>query len=687
MATAAHILLGVTLLQCVHSLHYRPDVDQQSFQQGDPVFLKYNSLTSIETLIPLDPYSLPICQPEGGPRLDSENIGEFLRGDRIESSPIQLRFKEDMYCQQLCITNLGREEVPGMAPNKMAMAIQKGYKYNAIVDNLPAASKMENDVVVVTKYWQGFPLGYLQDVTNLAHVNNHFNIEIMYTPVEGAPNAYNIVRFTVEPFSIGHDFEPYDYSGPTYARIINPIQSCSRQVPPRDRVHTNYDMIYFRGGNRTRHQIASGQILFTYDVLWIENKDQDWASRWDIYLSMDNGVPKRNHWRCAILGLLLVIILSGCLSCIPIVNLGGSRKPIYGSLSTAEDGPSNTGWKALHEDVFRPPEYFPLLFCVACGTGAQLFCTMVIVAVLAFVGTLSSARRGSIGTAEIFFYAANGYVGGYVTSTLDQTFHAEGGRRAALYTASVFPGLCFMGFLLVDLMEWATIPGAVSMIGNNCATYIILLFLWSAMLTPLVLLGARRAAKTGPIEFPVETSANTPRRIPEQPCILLKPIPIIFGGFGPFLISFVELYYCLYSKWAGYFYAEYGFLLWTLINVFISTSQIAMLHTYHLLKKENHRWWWRSFFTGGAAAIWASAWMLTMLPRELELSGFASKFKYMTFTLLMVVAMFMMTGSFAVGACLMFNKALFNSIKNELGNVEARIELLPTDDHEISSRT
>lgn len=74
--------------------------------------------------------------------------------------------------------------------------------------------------------------------------------------------------------------------------------------------------------------------------------------------------------------------------------------------------------------------------------------------------------------------------------------------------------------------------------------------------------------------------------------------------------------------------------------------------------------------------------MLVFQMSELELSGAAAQFKYMTFTFLLVAALFMMTGSVAVGACLMLNKTLYNSIKEELGNVEARIELLPREDHD-----
>lgn len=45
-----------------------------------------NKLTSIKTQLPYSYYSLPHCQPK---KIEdsTENLGEVLRGDRIENSP------------------------------------------------------------------------------------------------------------------------------------------------------------------------------------------------------------------------------------------------------------------------------------------------------------------------------------------------------------------------------------------------------------------------------------------------------------------------------------------------------------------------------------------------------------------------------------------------------------------------
>lgn len=54
--------------------------------QGDLLKVKVNKLTSTKTQLPYSYYSLPYCKPEK--IVDSaENLGEVLRGDRIENSP------------------------------------------------------------------------------------------------------------------------------------------------------------------------------------------------------------------------------------------------------------------------------------------------------------------------------------------------------------------------------------------------------------------------------------------------------------------------------------------------------------------------------------------------------------------------------------------------------------------------
>jgi transmembrane 9 superfamily protein 2/4 len=243
--------------------------------------------------MPLDYYVLPFCRPKDGIKMDNANLGQSLVGDRIESSPYYIEMKRDMYCEQLCIGNLGRAEMPNMAPNKMVKAIRNGYRNNWIVDNLPSASKIEDDLEATTRHWQGFPVGFVATDTKLAYIHNHVNIEIDYHPVENEARKYRVVGFTVEPLSIKHDFEATkeweddikddEHVLPAVAKIRNPIASCAGK--PTE--HTSYEMVTAPGRIA---QEASGSVLFTYDVKWNESP-VTWAHRWDVYLYVLHRLP------------------------------------------------------------------------------------------------------------------------------------------------------------------------------------------------------------------------------------------------------------------------------------------------------------------------------------------------------------------------------------------------------------
>jgi len=53
------------------------------------IFLKVNKLSSVKTQLPYEYYSLPYCRPEKIVPF-AENLGEVLRGDRIENSLYQV---------------------------------------------------------------------------------------------------------------------------------------------------------------------------------------------------------------------------------------------------------------------------------------------------------------------------------------------------------------------------------------------------------------------------------------------------------------------------------------------------------------------------------------------------------------------------------------------------------------------
>lgn len=53
-------------------------------------------VSSVHTLLPYDYYSLKFCKPKEGVKSYAENLGEFLRGDRIENSAYEVRVNHNV---------------------------------------------------------------------------------------------------------------------------------------------------------------------------------------------------------------------------------------------------------------------------------------------------------------------------------------------------------------------------------------------------------------------------------------------------------------------------------------------------------------------------------------------------------------------------------------------------------------
>ncbi|MCD7459914.1 hypothetical protein HAX54_042295 [Datura stramonium] len=122
------ISLLLTFPQCL--LFYLPGVAPEDFQKGDPLSVKVNKLTSTKTQLPYSFYSVPFCHPEN--IIDSrENLGEVLRGDRIENS-YTFKMREPEMCHVVC-----RLVLDDKTAKEFKEESEDEYRVNMILDNLP----------------------------------------------------------------------------------------------------------------------------------------------------------------------------------------------------------------------------------------------------------------------------------------------------------------------------------------------------------------------------------------------------------------------------------------------------------------------------------------------------------------------------------------------------------------------
>ncbi|KAF3564662.1 hypothetical protein DY000_02019295 [Brassica cretica] len=202
---SAIAFLLLLFVRAAHSF-YLPGVAPQDFEKGDELKVKVNKLTSIKTQLPYSYYSLPFCQPKK--IVDStENLGEVLRGDRIENAPYSFKMREAQMCNILCRVTLDAKTAKAFKEK-----IDDEYRVNMILDNLPLVVPIERvdqgspAVVYQLGYHVGLKGQYEGSKEQKFFMHNHLAFTVRYhRDVE--TDAARIVGFEVKPYSVKHEYD------------------------------------------------------------------------------------------------------------------------------------------------------------------------------------------------------------------------------------------------------------------------------------------------------------------------------------------------------------------------------------------------------------------------------------------------------------------------------------------------
>ncbi|KAK5864625.1 hypothetical protein PBY51_015854 [Eleginops maclovinus] len=610
-----------------------------------------NRLDSVESVLPYEYDMFDFCKDEKETR-PSENLGQVLFGERIESSPYKLTFKEDVKCQKVCTKSYkkaNKEDASKLDFLKMGM--QLNYQHHWIIDNMPVTwcYDVEDD----QKYCNpGFPIGCLVNQEgrakdacvinsdfnkkNTFYVFNHVDIKITYHSEElEAWKGARLVAATLEPKSIKHADEN------------KPI--CDGVVPMEVPGVFDKDL----------------SIVYTYSVSFEHSTLIKWASRWDYILV---SMPHTNiQWFSIMNSLVIVLFLSGMVAMIMLrtlhkdiarynqVDQGDFIKlPRTKEKSSVpyEDAQEESGWKQVHGDVFRPPRK-GMLLSVFLGQGTQIFIMTFIT--LCF---LSPANRGALMTCSVVLWVLLGTPAGYVSARLYKTFGGEKWKTNVLLTALLCPGIVFADFFLMNLILWVEGSSAAIPFG----TLVAILALWFGISVPLTFLGAYFGFKKAAIEQPVRTN-QIPRQIPEQ-SFFTKPVPgIVMGGILPFGCIFIQLFFILNSIWSHQMYYMFGFLFLVFLILLITCSEATILLCYFHLCAEDYHWWWRSFLTSGFTAVYLFIYAVHYFFSKLQIIGAASTFLYFGYTMIMVLIFFLFTGTIGFFACFWFVNKIYSVVK------------------------
>ncbi|TPX75140.1 hypothetical protein CcCBS67573_g03604 [Chytriomyces confervae] len=598
---------------------YLPGMAPKNYKKGQAVELLVNALSSQDTVLPYDFYydQLHYCEPEGGKKAQSENLGSMLFGDRFYDSRFDVKMLTNEKCKVLC-------KDPIVMPAKDAVfvndLVREKYALNWVIDQLPIA-KITTDKKTGKEYYNlGFDLGYYSTEKKKAYLNNFYDIHIEYNSI--GDGNYRVVGAFVYPHSIE------DAKDCVFNPDVAPLELSEKQET---------------------------KFVYAYSVTWKESKTL-WSVRWEKYLTLTASSEPRIHWFSLINSVVIVLFLSGMVGMILIRAL---HKDImrYNQMDSQEDPQEDFGWKLVHGDVFRTPIH-GIFLSVLVGSGAQTFVMTCVTLMFAIMGFLSPSSRGSLSTIMIVFYVLFGSIAGYVSARIYKMFGGQSWKKNVMLSAFMFPGIIFLIFIILNFfLVGAKSSGAVPFL-----TILMLFSLWILISAPLCFVGAYFGFKAPKIEYPVRVN-QIPRQIPEQLFYLKPLVVVLMGGILPFGAIFIELYFIMNSIWFHKVYYVFGFLFLVFLILIITCSEVAVLLCYFHLCAEDYHWWWKSFFTSGASAFYFYVYGIVYYFTKLKYEQFTSSVLYFGWTAVMAFGLFSLTGTIGFVACFLFVHRIYGSIK------------------------
>ncbi|KAI6698824.1 hypothetical protein NL676_018943 [Syzygium grande] len=615
-----------------------------TYAGNDLVFAQVNSLTSIETLLPLSYYSLPYCMPMGAIRERVGNVGATLMGDQIINSPYRFQgyVNESVY---LCTTDPLSEHEARILKQR----IRNMYQVNMMLDGLPLTSYVYDGFNI---HRTGFPIGYAARNSDDVYIINHLKFRVLVN--EHRSHGYDMMDFDAPSNgTVSKGYEPVPLFEIVGFRVVPCSVKHDQENMKKLKMYDTIDSMECPLELDTLQVVRENErISFTYEVQFLKS-DIQWQSRGDTYSEQGDS---RVHWFSVLNSLITILLLTGIVY--TIFRKTKSRElgkclglDLQAEVQTDEE---LSGWKLLAGDAFREPNHSKLL-SVMVGTGVQITLTGFVTATITAFGFILPGARGTILTLMITSYYFSGIVGGYVGVRMWRTLKGstDGWKSVSWSITFLFPGIVLSIHTALNLVMWVN----RSTTAISISMYATVLLLWFCISVPVTLLGGFLATWAEAIQYPVKTN-HIPRQIPAW--TLPSWLLVLSVGMIPFCLLFIELFFLLSSICLSRFYSMSGTLCLCLLSLVIVCAETSLIVTYRNLQAEDWKWWWKSFCA--SASIYVFMYCVNYLVFDLNgLSGPPSVTVYVGYLLIVAIGTLLSTGSIGFLASFYFVNALFSS--------------------------
>jgi hypothetical protein len=528
-------------------------------------------------------------------------LGELLAGDRKKRTNYQINFKSNTEYQNLCSVHLKDEDVEAFRN-----AVDNEYYFEMFLDGLPI--------------W-----GYIGDLDDSSDLLMNLGAE--------EPKRF---IFTHMHFSISYNDD----------RVIGVNIS-----QPAKANHIKY-----------LDNMEDRSVTFSYSVEWkktnvpFENRMDEYAQTHFLPTSFEI------HWLSIINSFVLVILLTAFLGIILMRVLKNDFTKYLRKDEENDMGLEDSGWKLIHQDVFRPPSNV-LLFSSLIGMGAQLFVMTFLLLSLALLGLFAPTKRGSVATASIILYALTSGVGGYVSARLYKQLGGTQWVWNTIVTALSFPLPLTVTFGFLNTT--AIVHGSTAALPFGTIMVVIALYLLVSF--PLTLIGSIAGRNTASNDLDAPCRVNkVARQIPDPSSIFMNPsLHLLVAGFLPFSAIYIELHYIFAAVWGHKIYTLFGILFLATVMLVIVTSFITIALVYFRLAGENYHWWWSSFYCGGSTGIFIYGYCFYYYYHRSEMNGFMQTSFFFGYMAMVSYAFMLMLGFVGFYSSLFFVRHIYDVIKSD----------------------